>query len=112
MMTIRDRGNIKWTSLMLPEHIKMLRHYFGEEYYDEPEHVLDEQHLEEMNDLIAASMEFTFPISFTLYQNNRLSSVEGWVHYVDQMNGHLRVIDVDERINRIPFSTIKGVKKI
>ncbi|PAL14837.1 YolD-like family protein [Peribacillus simplex] len=109
-MTIRDRGNIKWTSLMLPEHIKMLRQYFGEEYYDEP--VLDEQHLEEMNDLIAASMEFTFPISFTLYQNNRQSSLEGLVHYVDQTNRHLRVIDVDGRIHKIPFSTIKGVKKI
>ncbi|MED3790583.1 YolD-like family protein [Peribacillus frigoritolerans] len=104
-MTIRDRGNIKWTSLML-------RQYFGEEYYDEPEPLLDEQHVEGMNDLIAASLEFAFPISFTLYQNNRLSSVEGLVHYVDQMNGHLRVIGVDERIHKIPFSTIKRVKKI
>ncbi|CEG31062.1 YolD-like family protein [Peribacillus simplex] len=111
-MPIRDRGNIKWTSLMLPEHIKMLRQYFGEEYYDEPEPVLDEQHLEEMNDLIAAPMEFTFPISFTLYQNNRQSSLEGLVHYVDQMNRHLRVIDVERRMHKIPFSTIKGVKKI
>ncbi|MGE7184955.1 YolD-like family protein [Peribacillus sp. NPDC006672] len=48
-MTIRDRGNIKWTNLMLPEHIKMLRNYFDEDYYDEPEPVLDEQYLEEMN---------------------------------------------------------------
>ncbi|MFF2288810.1 hypothetical protein [Peribacillus butanolivorans] len=27
-------------------------------FYDEPEPVLDEQHLEEMNDLIAASMVY------------------------------------------------------
>ncbi|GGB53053.1 hypothetical protein [Fictibacillus barbaricus] len=39
-MTIRDRENIKWTSLMLPEHVKELRKYLSEEYYDIPERVL------------------------------------------------------------------------
>lgn len=27
-------GNIKWTSLMLPEQVKALRYFFHEEYYD------------------------------------------------------------------------------
>jgi hypothetical protein len=36
-MTIRDRGNVKWTSLMLPEHVKALRKYINEDYYDIPE---------------------------------------------------------------------------
>ncbi len=24
---IRDRGNIKWTAMMLPEHVKLLREW-------------------------------------------------------------------------------------
>ncbi|WP_052131400.1 YolD-like family protein [Planococcus sp. CAU13] len=31
---IKDRGNIKWQGLMLPEHIQMLR-----EWYEEDQHV-------------------------------------------------------------------------
>lgn len=30
-MTIRERGTIKWTSMMLPEHVKELRRYIHEE---------------------------------------------------------------------------------
>ncbi|MBA9027621.1 hypothetical protein HNP81_002911 [Peribacillus huizhouensis] len=34
-MTIRDRGTIKWISIMLTEHVKMLQDYF----YDEIERI-------------------------------------------------------------------------
>ncbi|MFG6494358.1 YolD-like family protein [Fictibacillus sp. UD] len=66
-MTIRDRGNIKWTSLMLPEHVKELRKYIHEEYYDIPEPNVDEQQMDNMNELILEAMEFHFPLRFTLY---------------------------------------------
>jgi hypothetical protein len=55
-MSIRDRGNIIWTSLMLPEHVKLLRRYIKEEYHDVPEPILDEQQLEEINSLILESL--------------------------------------------------------
>jgi YolD-like protein len=65
-MVIRDRGNIKWTSLMLPKHVKELRRYIHEDYYDIPEPSLDVQQLEQMNDLVLEAMEFNFPLTFVV----------------------------------------------
>jgi YolD-like protein len=61
-MTIRDRGNIKWASMMLPEHLKELRKYLNEDYYDIPEPTLDEQQLVEINTFILESMEGNIPL--------------------------------------------------
>ncbi len=44
---IRDRGRIKWTSLMLPEHVKMLRDWANEDMWEKTKEI-DEQKLEEM----------------------------------------------------------------
>ena len=32
---IRDRGNIKWTAMMLPEHVKELRKWMDQDNYTE-----------------------------------------------------------------------------
>jgi hypothetical protein len=32
---IRDRGNIKWTAMMLPEHIIELRNWMDKDHYEE-----------------------------------------------------------------------------
>ena len=45
---IRDRGRIKWVSMMLPEHIKLLRDWVKEDQYEEQKEI-DEQQLELMN---------------------------------------------------------------
>jgi len=43
---INDRGNQKWTSMMIPEHVNMLNQMWKElEYKDKP--TLDEQQIEE-----------------------------------------------------------------
>ncbi|WP_148795752.1 YolD-like family protein, partial [Rossellomorea marisflavi] len=47
---IRDRGKIKWTSMMLPEHVKMLRDWAEEDSF-EKRRELDEQELEMMNEV-------------------------------------------------------------
>lgn len=47
----RDRGRIKWVSMMLPVHVKLLREY--NESLDKVEKpVLDEQKYEEFNEVI------------------------------------------------------------
>ncbi|PLT28175.1 YolD-like family protein [Peribacillus deserti] len=109
---IRDRGNIKWTSLMLPEHVNMLRKFANEEYYEESEPIIDEQQLEEVNNLIAESMEFTYPLHFQYYRNKRMNSLEGFVHYVDDINRQLRVLDANGEIHKLSFSSIKRATRV
>ena len=43
----RDRGTIKWTAMMLPEHVKLLREWHAEDdYIPKPQH--DEYEFEEL----------------------------------------------------------------
>lgn len=110
-MTIRDRGNIKWTSLMLPEHVKMLRKYINEEYYDIPEPTLDGQQMDEMNIMVLESMEYHFPLQFTLYKHKRLVQLAGYVHFTDHIKHEFRVVDFKEVVHIIPLKQIKNIHK-
>jgi YolD-like protein len=110
-MSIRDRGNIKWTSLMLPEHVKLLRKYINEEYYEIPEPILDEQQLAEINTLILESMEFNFPLSFTIYKNKRFVVIQGNIHFIDVNKQELRIIDFDNHLHILKAASIKYVQK-
>ena len=54
---IKDRGNIKWTSLMLTEHREKLRELY-ERDKDIEKPVLDEQQLEKLDSLIREVVQF------------------------------------------------------
>jgi hypothetical protein len=109
-MTIRDRGNIKWTSMMLPEHVKELRRYINEEYYDVPEPSFDEQ-LEEMNELILEAMEYNIPLTFIIYKNRRLIAINGHIHFIDSIKMEFRILDLDHFLHKVSFSKVKAIHK-
>jgi hypothetical protein len=89
---IRDRGTIKWTAMMLPEHVKMLReHQDGLDYGRKPE--LDEQKYEEFNEIICVAMEENRELKFKYYQKGKIAELTGHVHYVDEIKKELRVMD-------------------
>jgi YolD-like protein len=108
---IRDRGNFKWTSLMLPEHVKELRSYIHEEYYDMPEPGLDEQQMVEMNEVMLEVMEYNVPLVLIVYRNKRLSSFSGHIHYMDTHNMQLRILDQSNKVRIATFSEVKGIYK-
>lgn len=89
---IKDRGNIKWVAMMLPEHVKLLRDWKKEDEFETmPE--LDEQQLEEMNEVIYGAIEENLTLQFTYYQEGELKKLVGNIHYVDQPKRKLRVVD-------------------
>ncbi|WP_226671568.1 YolD-like family protein [Metabacillus litoralis] len=89
---IRDRGNIKWTSMMLPEHVKLLRTWSETDMYQEkPE--LDEQQLEQFNEMIFHAMEEHVELIFTYYKNHFFHTCSGYVHYIDPIQQTLRIVD-------------------
>jgi YolD-like protein len=110
-MTIRDRGTIKWTSLMLPEHVKLLRQYLNEDYYNIPEPILDEQQLEEINSLILEAMELNIPLSFTIFKDKRLKEVRGHIHYIDHVKHEFRIYDIENTLHILKITSIKDVQK-
>lgn len=89
---IRDRGHMKWVSMMLPEHVKVLREYI--ESLDKVEKpVLDEQKYEEFNEIICGAMKENITLQFTFYQKGEMKKVVGNIHYVDQPKKELQIVD-------------------
>lgn len=89
---IRDRGRIKWVSMMLPEHVKLLREY--NESLDKVEKpVLDEQKYEEFNKVIRRAKEENITLQFTYYQKGEMKKLVGNIHYIDQLKRELRIVD-------------------
>jgi hypothetical protein len=107
---IRDRGNIKWTSMMLPEHVKLLRDWAKEDEFEtKPE--LDEQQFDQMNEVIGEAMTYGTELSITYFDQTSHHTIKGTIHYVDEVYQKLRVISKEGIVFHIPFQSITRVNK-
>ncbi len=91
-MTIRDRGNIKWTSMMLPEHVAMVREIYANQYkVAKPQ--LDEQELEELERIIVEGMRDQVTLVFTYWSNGYYKTFMGKVLGFNQNQQALKIVD-------------------
>ncbi|MYL32825.1 YolD-like family protein [Pontibacillus yanchengensis] len=94
-MTLRDRGNIKWTSLMLPEHVQILKDMWKEDdLQTAPE--LDEQALQQLNETIQSAYEEQLTIILHIFSDGSFHEYTG---RIEQLLPH------DQRVK---FRTSKG----
>ncbi|MED3624935.1 YolD-like family protein [Neobacillus thermocopriae] len=106
---IRDRGRIKWTSMMLPEHVKLLRDWVKEDQYEQPKEV-DEQQFERMNETLLEAIEFDQYVTIIHFHNHHYEMVVGKIHYWDEIAHRLHVIDHFQEVHRIPIHTIADIQ--
>lgn len=106
---IRDRGRIKWTSMMLPEHVKLLRDWVKEDRYEEKKE-MDEQQLELMNEALSEAIEFDQSVTITHYQNHHYEMVIGKIHSQDELTQKLHIVDRFEDVHRILISDIIDIR--
>ncbi|MEY2192362.1 YolD-like family protein [Neobacillus sp. BF23-41] len=106
---IRDRGRIKWTSMMLPEHVKLLRDWVKEDRYEQKRE-MDEQHLELMNGILSEAIEYDQYVTITHYRNRNYEIVIGKIHYWDELTQRLHVIDRFDEVHRIPMNAIADIR--
>jgi hypothetical protein len=106
----RDRGIIKFSPFLMPEHRDMLAE-LREKENDVALSCHDEQRYEEWNRIIFEAMEFASYLSIQYIHNYRLCCVIGRVHYYDQPNETLRFKEKDSgKIHYIHVSSIKELK--
>lgn len=67
-MSANDRGTIKWTSLMLPEHVKMLNDIWQEDNRKEKP-ILDEQQKIEINGMLQLALKDNLTVAVTYYDD-------------------------------------------
>jgi len=106
---IKDRGNKKWTSLMLTDHLGLLRDYFAEGgRIEQP--ILDEYEIEEIEARIHLAMEENAALEFRYWRDGFVSSVVGRVHYVDPLTKELRIVEETGAVTRLNFRELTGIR--
>lgn len=110
-MMIRDRGRIKWTAMMLPEHVKLLRDWVKEDSYEQKKE-LDEQELERINDIAAEAMELNENVMITHFYQQNYEIVAGKIHYWDGLAQTFHVVDKFDAVHRIPLQNIADIRRM
>ncbi|MEC3755982.1 YolD-like family protein [Bacillus halotolerans] len=105
---LRDRGTIKWTSMMLPEHLTQLKQdLIDVSKIEKPS--LDDQQIEEMDILVSEALEFNKELKFKLFNNGFVENVTGRVHYINFEQQKLHVKDQNDNTIYINMNNIIGV---
>ncbi|CAF1854094.1 MULTISPECIES: YolD-like family protein [Bacillus] len=105
---LRDRGTIKWTSMMLPEHLTQLKQdLIDVSKIEKPS--LDDQQIEEMDLLVSEALEFNKELKFKLFNNGFVENVNGRVHYINFEQHRLHVKDQNDNTVYINMNNIIGV---
>lgn len=106
---IKDRGNIKWTAMMLPEHVAMLRELQqNKDYQSKP--IIDDQRLEELNQLIYDYLQINVTVVVTYYSKGTYDTLKGIIKDMDPFEKELRIIVEDtQHVQRIKVCKIVDI---
>ncbi len=115
---LKDRGTIKWTAMMLPEHVGMLRELeYNHNRVKRP--VLEMGQIEDMERVICEAMELNNPVQFAVFkplpflngpEMGEVIYIEGKIHYINQVRKVFHVVDSKGDTNFIKFEAVFGVK--
>ncbi|MFJ3386822.1 YolD-like family protein [Lysinibacillus sp. NPDC086135] len=107
---LNDRGNMKWTAMMLPEHIVQLKEWKRERFYDKKRE-LTEWELEEIEQTIQRAFKLRKLITLTLWQNLNLHAKTGLVTGMDSYKKEL-LLDTDISVKHNSFNDIQDAKLV
>lgn len=105
---LKDRGNIKWSGLMIPEHLVEIRKWKQEQFYDKKRE-LTEWELEEIEQTIQRAFRTRKMLTVTLWSNNHFHDKTGVVTGIDRFKKEL-LLDTDISVKRIAFNDIQAAR--
>lgn len=105
---LRDRGSKKWTAMMLPEHLRLLREWQDEDEIPDRKEP-DEQQLEEWGFLLSEAMEWNKPVAIRYWKNGQPQEVIGYVHCSHDLTGTLRIVAQGGEAKVIPVWDIERI---
>lgn len=107
---IRDRGNIKWTAMMLPEHVRMLKDWQEKnEKVEKPQ--LDNYELELISYEITRAYKMKSTIKLSYWREGIVKDDYGIISTIDNATKSL-VLDDSFKTNRYTFDEIVAVSLI
>ncbi len=105
---LKDRGNMKWTAMMLPEHLEKIREWKQEQFYDKKRDLTDWE-LEEIEQTIQRAFKLRKLVTLTLWHNHNFHDETGLVTGMDQLKKEM-LLDTDIAIKRILFDDVQSAK--
>ena len=106
---IRDRGRIKWTSLMLPEHVKILREWAREDEWAEKAE-LDEQRLEELDQIVQTAFAARKQVMIRLFKKQSIRTISGTIEKIEPIERVLRIRTEDGKLEGVPVRSIEEIE--
>ncbi|RDW22085.1 YolD-like family protein [Oceanobacillus chungangensis] len=104
----KDRGTIKWSSLMLPEHVELLKELWKEdEKVTKP--LLDPQQIEVIHNDLMEAYRLRKYVTLSRYQNATISHLTGLITKLDQYGYEIVLQTEDHNRHRIPFQQITSL---
>ncbi len=107
---IRDRGRIKWTAMMLPEHVEQLREWQKEDELQTRQQP-DEQQIEQWNYQIHEAAERNLQISVHYWNDEKVAQGQGYIRKIDMLEGVLYLVSDKGKTHKIPFVHIKSISE-
>ncbi|MGE7997624.1 YolD-like family protein [Lysinibacillus sp. NPDC093190] len=102
---IQDRGNIKWASLMLPEHLELLREY-KQERIEQPRE-LTEWELEELQKTIDQAFNQQLDIKLEVWKDYKITQ---WAGIIKSINTNELILETLLSTKSIPIQSIQSAQ--
>lgn len=100
---VNDRGTKKWTSIMLPEHVNLLKEMWEQqEWKDKP--ILDEQLREEINLKLQLALQDDLTVEIEYFKDHDYHETKGKLLGINPLLNYLRLEDME-----LPLDCIVGV---
>lgn len=105
---IQDRGNIKWGSLMLPEHLEMLREYKQTENVVPPRELTDWE-LEELQQTINQAINQQLDVKLNVWMDGKNTQWAGIIKSIN-FNTNELILETLIKTKRIPLQNVQSAQ--
>lgn len=105
---IKDRGTIKWTAMMLPEHVQKIKEWKRETYAEAPR-TLSEWELEDLQQIIDQAFNQQKIVTITAWQEAKYVQWTGTITALEMELQQL-VLETLTAIKRISFHLIHAAR--
>lgn len=109
IMTIRDRGKMKWQGFFMPEHVKLLKDMYKDHNYQQKP-IIDEYQWEEFDSRIHLAMEFAYNMNFTVWEAGEFKGYNGKILRLDEINKVIYLEQQGGYFEKIYFVDVVGAE--
>lgn len=108
-MMIKDRGTKKWTAMMIPEHVRMVKRIYREtNNIQKPE--LDNQSIEQFETVIWEAQNSKSDVVLTYWEDGKFKITLGKIHKVNLSAKTISIKENSEDIITIAMRNIVDVR--